>query len=81
MARRPFLKLRRLIEDEGYDLKDVYEMTGITRSTMYNRIGAPETDASWCWSEIVLICKALNIPQEKIGEYFFPSVEKGDKSA
>ena len=23
MARRPFLKLRRLIEDEGYDLKDI----------------------------------------------------------
>ena len=29
MAHRPFLKLRRLIEDEGYDLKDVYEMTGM----------------------------------------------------
>ena len=81
MARKPYLKLRRLIEDEGLDMKDLPTLTGIPRSTLNDRINAPEDAGLWSWKHIVALCKALHIPQEQIGTYFFPTIEKEDKSA
>ena len=54
--KKPYLKLRRLIEDEGLD--------------------APEDSGCWLPREITSICQVLHIPQEKIGEYFFPQIAK-----
>lgn len=31
----------------------------------------------WTSTEIAEICKTLDIPQDEIGELFFPTVEKG----
>lgn len=77
MAKKPFLKLRRLYEDEGLQQHELAEMAGINPRTLGKRLGAPEADGCWLCSEITAICKVLHIPQEKIGEYFFPKVEKG----
>lgn len=81
MAKRPYLKLRRLIEDEGLELQELAEQTGIPRSTLYEHLGLPENAGKWSWKEIVIICTVLRIPSEKIGEYFFPRLEKEDKTA
>ncbi len=78
--KKPYLKLRRLIEDEGLDMKDLPALTGIPRSTLNDRINAPEDAGIWKWGHIVALCNALHIPQEKIGEYFFPAVEKGESA-
>mgnify|MGYP001614409842 len=45
--------------------------------TLRKRFAAPESCGTWNWEEIDGICRALHIPQEQIGEYFFPKVEKG----
>ena len=49
--------------------------------TLNKRLRAPENAGSWRVSEITAICKVLDIPQEKIGEYFFPTIAKEDKPA
>lgn len=78
--KKPYLKLRRLIEDEGLDAKELCALTHIPRSTLCDRINAPEAAGVWRWKEITAICEVLHIPQEKIGEYFFPAVEKGESA-
>lgn len=80
MARKPYLKLRRLVEDEGMDAKGLSEVTTIPYSTLMDRLNAPENAGIWRWKDIVVICKVLHIPQERIGEYFFPAVEKGESA-
>jgi len=50
---------------------------GIVPRTLRKRFAAPESCGTWNWEEIDGICRALHIPQEQIGEYFFPTVEKG----
>jgi len=45
--------------------------------TLRKRFAAPESCGTWNWEEITAICRELHIPQEQIGEYFFPKVEKG----
>lgn len=76
--RKPYLKLRRLIEDAGLDLKELSAQARIPRSTLNERVNAPETAGEWRWKEIAAICKVVGIPQERIGELFFPEVKKGD---
>lgn len=78
--KKPYLKLRRRMEDEGLELRDVAAMTGIGYSTLSGRICAQESQGKWLWREVVAICKVLGIPQEQIGEYFFPCVEKGESA-
>lgn len=50
---------------------------GIVPRTLRKRFAAPESCGTWNWEEITAICRELHIPQEQIGEYFFPKVEKG----
>ena len=70
----------RLYEDEGLEQQELAEMTGINPRTLGKRLGAPEADGCWLCKEITAICKVLHIPQEQIGEYFFPRVEKGESA-
>ena len=74
MAKKPFLKLRRLYEDEGL-------LSGIPLDTLKGRLNAPEDKGRWKACEIVKICKVLHIPQEQIGAYFFPAIAKEEKTA
>ncbi len=78
MAKRPYIKLRRLIEDQGLNQTELSALTGIKYTTLGKRLNAPEDRGGWLFSEVTAICRVLHIPQEKIGEYFFPRVEKGD---
>lgn len=80
MAKKPFLKLRRLYEDEGFLQKELAEQSGIPLDTLKGRLNAPEDKGRWKACEIVAICRTLHIPQEQIGEYFFPKVEKGESA-
>ena len=77
----PYLKLARLIEDEGYENRELAAMVGMGPGTLSGRLH-PKEDGNdrpkeWRHYEIIAICKVLHIPQEQIGEYFFPAVEKG----
>ena len=60
--RSPYLKLARLNEDEGFEHREFAKLVGMGESTL----------------SITAICRELHIPQEQIGEYFFPAVEKGE---
>lgn len=79
--KRTYLKLRRLIEDEGLEYKELSAQTGIKYRTLMRHLGAQESQGAWSSREIVAICKVLRIPSEKIGEYFFPRLEKEEKTA
>lgn len=75
MAKKPYIKLRRLMEDQGLNQGELSALTGIN----YNTLGKHLNDrGDWLFSEITAICRVLHIPQDKIGEYFFPRVEKGE---
>lgn len=76
--KKSYLKLRRLAEDQGIEREELCAMTHIPTSTMCDRLGSPENAGTWRWKEITAICRVLHIPQEQIGEYFFPAIEKGE---
>lgn len=76
MAKKQFLKLRRLIEDQGLEQQELAAMAGISTRTLSKRLNAPEDDGGWLFKEITAICKVVGIPREQIGEYFFPEVKK-----
>lgn len=78
--KRPYLKLRRLIEDEDLTHEELAAHIGVHTNTVSNRLCAPEDCGSWRAEEIIAICRVLHIPQEKIGEYFFPAVVKGESA-
>lgn len=78
MTKKHFLKLLRLAEDQGVETDELAAQAGIVPRTLRNRFTSPESGGTWRWEEINGICKALHIPQEQIGEYFFPKVEKGE---
>lgn len=77
--RSPYLKLARLIEDEGFEHREFAKLVGMGESTLSTRLNPkPEQkNNEWRHYEITAICRELHIPQEQIGEYFFPTVEKG----
>ena len=77
MAKKQFLKLRRLAEDQDITTDELAAKAGIVPRTLRKRFAAPESCGTWNWEEIDGICRALHIPQEQIGEHFFPKVEKG----
>lgn len=72
-------KLARLIEDEGFEHREFAKLVGMGESTLSTRLNPkPEQkNNEWRHYEITAICRELHIPQEQIGEYFFPKVEKG----
>ena len=74
-----YLKLARLIEDEGFEHREFAKLVGMGESTLSTRLNPkPEQkNNEWRHYEITAICRELHIPQEQIGEYFFPKVEKG----
>lgn len=80
MAKKPFLKLRRLYEDEGMLQKEFAALAGVPLDTLRMRINTPEEKSTWKSCEIMKICKVLHIPQEQIGEYFFPTIKKGESA-
>ena len=57
MAKKSYLKLRRLYEDEGLEQQELAEMTGINPRTLGKRLGAPEADGCWLCKEITAICR------------------------
>lgn len=73
-----FLKLRRLAEDQDMGTEELATRAGLNPRTIRGRLCDSESDGTWRWEEIVGICKVLHIPQEQIGEYFFPKVERGE---
>ena len=77
--KKPYLKLRRLIEDKGLEQQELAVLTGIGLHTLNRRINAPENSGHWLPSEITAICGVLHIPQEQIGYYFFPGVAPGNQ--
>lgn len=80
MSKKSYLKLRRLAEDQDIELQELAKQANIGERTLYTRLEATTTGKSWRAFEIAAICKVLHIPQEQIGEYFFPTVEKGESA-
>lgn len=77
MAKKHFLKLWRLAEDQDITTDELAALAGVVPRTLRKRFAEPENCGTWRWEEIDGICRALHIPQEQIGEYFFPKFEKG----
>lgn len=75
MAKKPYLRISRLAEDQDLNQEDLAALIGVSANTMTNRLRGRQP---WRSNEITAICRVLHIPQEKIGEYFFPAVEKGE---
>ncbi len=53
MAKKPFLKLRRLYEDQGLLQKELSELSDIPLDTLKGRLNAPEDKGRWKACEIV----------------------------
>ena len=71
--RSPYLKLARLIEDEGFEHREFAKLVGMGESTLSTRLNPkPEQkNNEWRHYEITAICRELHIPQEQIAQ--FPS--------
>ncbi len=78
MKKRNYIKLRRLAEDQGLEIQELAEQSGMGVRTLHTRLEDADPGKSWRASEITAVCNVLHIPQEQIGEYFFPKVEKGE---
>jgi hypothetical protein len=78
--KKPYLKLSRVIEDAGFDRKELAAAAGIGESTLSMRMNsascAKGSNGNWRKSEIVSICCAAGIPRAQIGELFFPEVNE-----
>ena len=79
--RKPYLKLRRRIEDEGLELKELSVQANIPYSTISKRLNDSESGERWLGREIIAICRVVGIPSNQIGEYFFPAIAKEEKTA
>lgn len=73
-----YLKISRLAEDQDLNQGALAALIGVSSNTMTARLKGTQP---WRSDEIVIICRALHIPQEKIGEYFFPAIAKEEKTA
>ena len=65
--RSPYLKLARLIEDEGFEHREFAKLVGMGESTLSTRLNPkPEQkNNEWRHYEITAICRELHIPQEQ----------------
>ena len=63
-----------------FEHREFAKLVGMGESTLSTRLNPkPEQkNNEWRHYEITAICRELHIPQEQIGEYFFPAVEKGE---
>lgn len=75
--KKPYLALRRRIEDEGLEHLTLAAMAGMKKDTLSIRLNDKKP---WKSDEITAICSVLHIPQDEIGKYFFPAVKKEDKA-
>ena len=69
----PFWRLRARFRDYGLFDSELAQTTGIAQSTLSRRMRGT---MPWTSDEIKPICRVLNIPQEQVGAYFFPDIEK-----
>ena len=76
--KKPYLKISRLAEDQDLNQGALAALIGVSSNTMTARLKGTQP---WRSDEIVIICRALHIPHEKIGEYFFPAIAKEEKTA
>lgn len=79
MAKKPFLKLRRLYEDQGLLQKELSELSDIPLDTLKGRLNAPEDKGRWKACEIVKICKVLQHSAGSDRGVFLPGNRKGGK--
>ena len=68
----PYWKLRGQFHSCGVRDKEVAQAIGRSDGTLSLKMRGHNP---WTSKEITSICKLLDIPQEKIGEYFFPEVK------
>lgn len=68
----PYWKLRGYFHSCGVRDQDVALAVGRTPGTLSQKMGGKKC---WTGEEISAICDLLDIPQEKIGELFFPEVK------
>ena len=69
----PFWRLRARFRDYGLFDSELAQATGIAQSTLSRRMRGT---MPWTSDEIKTICRVLNIPQEQVGAYFVPDIEK-----
>ena len=72
----PFWRLRAKFRECGMFDNEVAQATGIADPTLTRRM---QGKRPWLSSEITAICKVLDIPQNQIGEFFFPDVEEEEE--
>ena len=65
MAKKQFLKLRRLAEDQDITTDELAAKAGIVPRTLRKRFAAPESCGTWNWEEIDGICRALHIRRSR----------------
>ena len=70
--RIPFWRLREEFHMQGYFDSEVADACGIKVGTMSTRM---QGRSPWRADEVSRICELLDIPRERVGEYFFPDVE------
>ena len=73
----PYWKLRGRFHSCGFRDQGIANAIGIGTDTMSKRMNGKQP---WTSTEIAEICKTLDIPQDEIGELFFPTVEKGESA-
>ncbi len=71
----PFWKLRARFRACGYYDGEVAEAIGVNKNTLSSRLHGDSADG-WTEKEIIAICRMMDIPQEEVGEYFFPEIER-----
>nr|DAZ26379.1 MAG TPA: Regulatory protein-modification, helix-turn-helix, transcriptional regulato, DNA [Caudoviricetes sp.] len=69
--RSPYWRLRGWFRQLGLLDQEVCQAVGMNAQTFSRRMRGTQP---WLSSEITSICKALGIPQEQIGAYFFPDI-------
>ena len=70
----PFWRLRARFRACGYYDGEVADALGISKNTLSARLRGVSA-GGWTEKEICMICRMMEIPQEEIGDYFFPSVQ------
>lgn len=75
--KRKYEALVRRAEDMGIEyIRDLGEIVGLTPQSFSSRINGR---SGWQPDEVVKLCRALDIPQEEVGKYFYPELEKREK--